>query len=206
MSSAIFLDRDGVINEIVYHQEVGIIDTPFNPEQFKLLPGVGEAINSLNSMKLKVILVSNQPGIAKNQYSLDIFEGIRSKMNKELSNYGAFFDSEYYCFHHPDAKNLKYRSICECRKPKPGMLFKAKEELDIDLENSWMVGDSLTDIKAGKSVGCRTIFIGTMKCDLCRLMQKENIEPDFIVPSLIEVPDIIKGGTKYENISRYCEH
>lgn len=193
MNKAVFFDRDGVVNEIIYHQEIGIIDTPFTAEQFNLLPDVAEVLNILHDMKLKLVLVSNQPGIAKNHYTPEIFNEIRNKMRNELSKYGTGFDREYYCLHHPDAKNIKYKLICECRKPKPGMLYKAAKELNIDLEKSWMVGDSITDIKAGKSAGCKTILIGTMKCDSCRLMESENIKPDHIVSSITEVPEIITG-------------
>lgn len=206
MNRAIFLDRDGVINDIIYHQDIGIIDTPFTTEQFNLLPNVGRVLNILHQMNFKVILVSNQPGIAKFHYTLETFEEIRNKMKNELSKYGAFLDAEYYCLHHPNAKNLAYKIVCECRKPKPGMLLNAADELKIDLKESWIVGDSITDIKAGKSAECRTILISNMKCDLCKLMDKEKIKPDFIVTSIIEVPNIINGEKKHENIFGHCEY
>jgi len=205
MNKAIFLDRDGVINEIIYHEETGIIDTPFTIEQFTLIPGAGEGLKALNQTGFKVILVSNQPGIAKDHYSLDTFEAIRSKMKDELEKAGAHLDAEYYCLHHPDAKNIKYKANCNCRKPKSGMLLKAAKDKDIDLNNSWMVGDSIADIKAGKNAGCKTVLIGNYKCDLCRLMDKENISPDYIAPSLIDVYNIINGGQN-GNISGYCQH
>ncbi len=93
---AIFLDRDGVINELIYYQEQGIIDSPFTVEQFRLLSGVGEAINKLHKRNYKVVLVSNQPGIAKGKMTEETFEEIRMKMKKELARGGAFLDGEYY--------------------------------------------------------------------------------------------------------------
>jgi len=193
MRKAVFLDRDGTINEIIYYQDLGIIDSPFTVEQFKLLPGVGEAIRILNQSGFKVILVSNQPGIAKGHFSIDTFEKIREKMRTELTKQDAFLDAEYYCLHHPEAKIEEYKKNCECRKPKPGLLLKAAKELNIDLSNSWMVGDGLTDIEAGKRAGCKTILIGNMKCDLCRLMDEKNIRPDYIVKDIyIAAIDIIK--------------
>ena len=85
-----------------------------------------------------------------------------------------------------------YRVDCECRKPKPGLLLKAAKDLDVNLLSSYVVGDSLTDIKAGKAVGCRTFLIGNLKCDLCRLMEDESVKPDIIVPSLLAAAEIIE--------------
>jgi len=119
---AVFLDRDGVINELIYHQEQGIIDSPLTIEQFSLLPGVSEAIRKLRETDYKVILVSNQPGIAKGHISQKTFDKIREKMKEELAKDGALLDGEYYCFHHPEAKVEEFRANCECRKPGPGLL------------------------------------------------------------------------------------
>ena len=165
MNRAVFLDRDGVINELVYHQEQEVIDSPFTPGQFKLIPGVTEALKTLHDDGYLTILVSNQPGIAKGHMTEKNFELIRQKMNSELSGDGAELDGEYYCLHHPEAVVEKYRVQCDCRKPLPGLLFKAAREKDIDLKESWLIGDNLSDIQAGKAAGCRTILIGTMKCE-----------------------------------------
>lgn len=185
-NKAVFLDRDGVINEVVYYKEMGIIDSPFTVDQFKLLPDVAKAINKFHEQGYKVIIVSNQPGLAKDQYNMDVFEKIRKKMKKELEKEGATIDAEYYCFHHPEAKIGSYKKICFCRKPKPGMILQAAKEHDIDLLKSWMIGDDITDIKAGIDAGCKTIFIGRLKCDICRVMDEENAKPDFISPNLFK--------------------
>jgi D-glycero-D-manno-heptose 1,7-bisphosphate phosphatase len=150
---AVFLDRDGVLNELVYYPEHGIIDSPFTPKQITLLPGVAQAINSFHDMGFKVVLVSNQPGIAKGHFSEEIFNQVRKKMKEELAKEGAFLDGEYYCFHHPEAKIERFRVECECRKPKPGLLLQAAKEMGVDLVGSWMIGDGLTDIQAGKKAG-----------------------------------------------------
>ena len=192
---AVFLDRDGVINELVYHQEQGIIDSPFTVEQFRLLPGVGEAIKKLCETGYKVILVSNQPGIAKGILSEETFDEITKKMKEELAKEGARLDGEYYCFHHPEAKVEMLKANCECRKPNPGLLLQAAQNLDIDLSQSWMIGDGLTDVKAGKGAGCRTILLGRMKCELCHLMDEEDARPDAIAANLKEtVQFILKQG------------
>ncbi len=186
MNRAVFLDRDGVINELVYHEEHGIIDSPFTVEGFKLFPWAGDAIRRLSQAGHKVVIVSNQPGVAKGHLSWEAFWRIRGKMVEQLQEQGAFVDGEYYCFHHPEARVEILRTNCECRKPQPGLLLQAAKELDIDLSQSWMVGDGLTDVKAGKSVGCKTIFLGRMKCELCHFMEEEDSRPDVIISNLLE--------------------
>jgi D-glycero-D-manno-heptose 1,7-bisphosphate phosphatase len=189
---AVFLDRDGVINELIYHSEQGIIDSPFTAQQFRLLPGIGEAVKKFREMEYKVIVVSNQPGIAKGYVSEESFEKISRKMKEELIKEGVLLDREYYCFHHPQARIKKYRANCECRKPKPGMLLQAAQDLDIDLPQSWMIGDGLTDVQAGKKAGCRTILLGRMKCELCRLMDEEDARPDAICSDTLEAAKEIR--------------
>jgi D-glycero-D-manno-heptose 1,7-bisphosphate phosphatase len=200
MSQAVFVDRDGVINEIVSFPELGLLDSPLHPRQFKLLPKVTEAIGVFNRLGVKVIVLSNQPAIAKGKMTKKSFERIRQKMRDELRRGGACIDAEYYCFHHPSAKDPKYRVNCDCRKPKPGLFLRASKDLGLDLSKCYAIGDSLTDVKAGKSVGCQTFLIGYLKCDLCKLMEDESTRPDFIVPSLFAASEIIKkeiiGGTK----------
>jgi D-glycero-D-manno-heptose 1,7-bisphosphate phosphatase len=201
MTRAVFLDRDGTINEIVFFRELGVLDSPLNPRQFHLLPGAAEGIKILNHLGFKVIIASNQPAIAKGKMTKKIFEKLRYKMARELKREGAHIDAEYYCFHHPSAKYAKYRVNCNCRKPKPGLLLKAAEDFRLDLSKCYVIGDSLADIKAGKTVGCRSFLIGNLKCDLCRLMEDEAVKPDLIVPSLLHASKIIeKEVHEIENI------
>lgn len=181
---AVFLDRDGTINELVYLPEHGLIDSPLNPEQFKLLPGAVEAIRRFRELGFKVIVVSNQPAIAKGKMTMRLFEDIRAKMKRLLADEGAYIDGEYYCFHHPEAMLPKYRVDCDCRKPKPGLLIKAARDFGVNLRECYMVGDGVTDVVAGQTVGCKTILIGRLKCDLCRFMSDLGVKPDHIVPSL----------------------
>ncbi len=189
---AVFLDRDGVINEIVYFQDLGLLDSPLNPRQFKLLPNVAKAIKILNGLGLKVVIASNQPSIAKGKTTVELFERIRAKMHRELKRGGARIDAEYYCFHHPESKYTKYRVRCRCRKPKPGLLLRAAKDLGIDLRKSFMVGDSVTDIQAGAAAGCRTILIGYLKNDLSRLFDEKGVKPDHVAPSLLDAARIVK--------------
>jgi D-glycero-D-manno-heptose 1,7-bisphosphate phosphatase len=196
MEKDVFLDRDGVINELIYHQEQGIIDSPFTPSQLRVIDGVPEAIGILHDAGYKVIIASNQPGIAKNHMSQQTFEAIRRQLIDELGSANSFVDEEYYCLHHPQAVVPDLKAVCDCRKPKPGLIKEAAKELDIDLKASWMVGDGLTDIQAGKSAGCRTILIGKEKCELCHRMEQENTKPDFICENLLHSASIITSNSR----------
>lgn len=192
---AVFLDRDGVINELIRYPEHGIIDSPFTVEQFKLIKGAGKAIKKLQQEGYKVVLASNQPGIAKGHLSEETFREIEGKMIEELAKEGACLDDKKYCLHHPEAKIEKYRVNCECRKPKPGMLLEAGREMGIDLSRSWMIGDGLTDIKTGKEAGCHTILIGRMKCELCQWMDEMKVgHPDKVAVNLEEAVKYILTG------------
>jgi D,D-heptose 1,7-bisphosphate phosphatase len=188
---AVFLDRDGVINELIYHQEQGIIDSPFTVEQFKLLPGVSQAIKKLRETGYKVILVSNQPAVAREHLSQETFDRISRKMKEDLAGEGAFLDAEFYCFHHPEAKLELFKLDCECRKPKPGLLLRAARVMGIDLSQSWMIGDGLTDVKAGKNAGTKTILLARMKCELCHLMNEQDAHPSTLAPNLKEAVQFI---------------
>lgn len=154
---AIFLDRDGTLNKYV-----GFLR---KEEEFELLPGVAEAVKKINESGYLAIVVTNQPVIARGEVTFEGLEAIHNKMETLLGKEGAYLDAIYFCPHHPhsgyegEVKELKIE--CECRKPKPGMLLKAAEDLNIDLSQSYMVGDGENDIKAGKAAGCKTVLLNT---------------------------------------------
>lgn len=192
---AVFLDRDGVINEMVYNPEFGIVDSPLNPREFKLLAGVAEAVKLFKGIGFLTVVVSNQPGVAKGKMSLELLERIDKKMKGELAKREAHLDGVYYCLHHPDPQQVKvkkYLKNCDCRKPKPGLLLKAAKDLNIDLSKSYMIGDGLIDIEAGKQAGCKTIFLGNLKPYWYKTMRKRRLKPDFIASNLLEALKIIK--------------
>lgn len=153
---AIFLDRDGTINTYV-----GFLD---NIEKFELLPGVVDAIKEINKSGYLAIVVTNQPVIARGELTFDELKEIHNKMETLLGNSGAYLDAIYFCPHHTDrgfeGEIAELKFDCECRKPKSGMFFKAMNDFNIDLEQSYMVGDSQNDIIAGKNAGCKTVLIG----------------------------------------------
>src|ERR1041384_3032523 len=118
---AAFVDRDGVINRMWLHTEFGTVDSPANPEQFELLPGAGQAIAELNRLGLLVIVVSNQPGIAKGKFTAELLAAIERKMIADIEAAGGHLDAIYNCLHHPEAALDEYRTACDCRKPQPGL-------------------------------------------------------------------------------------
>jgi histidinol-phosphate phosphatase family protein len=170
---AFFLDRDGVIN-----RKAPEGDYTKSRKEFEFLAGVTGAIRKLNEKGFLVIVVSNQRGIAKGIMTEDDLKEIDTKMKKELRKEGARVDGIYYCPH--DIKDH-----CGCRKPAPGMLLRAAKEKDIALTQSWMIGDSLSDIEAGKRAECNTIFIGSVS----QSDSAKEMKPDFIAKSLAEAVD-----------------
>jgi D-glycero-D-manno-heptose 1,7-bisphosphate phosphatase len=191
---AIFVDRDGVLNDLVYNKEEGRVLSPFSARELRVFPHVPEAVKRIREeLGFKVIVISNQPGVAKRQFSYAEFERMNAKIRDELAKNGSSFDAEYYCLHHPSALVPKYKLDCDCRKPKPGMLVRAAEEHDIDLARSYFVGDALVDVKAGRRAGCKTILVGHPTTLLSQMMEREDATPDFMVPSLKEVPQLLVG-------------
>lgn len=155
--SAVFLDRDGVINAMI---QVGDeVDSPLRVEQVALLPRAGAAIRKLKEAGLPVIVVSNQPVIAKGKTSPDELDRITQSIQDSVEREGGAFDAVYYCLHHPHAVVKDLKAVCECRKPAPGLLHRAAVEHNLHLPGSFMVGDRITDIQAGQEAGCTTVLV-----------------------------------------------
>lgn len=171
MDKVVFLDRDGVINE---GQPRWRYVTSW--DIFRFLPKAIDGIKMLNENSFTIIIFTNQPGIARKKFTTEDLNAIHKKMQEELKAKGARIDHIYICPHN-------YRE-CDCRKPQPGMLLKAAEEHNIDLKKSWVVGDKVRDVVAGKAVNAKTILIGN---------DKEGIaaEPDFIARDLYTAAELI---------------
>lgn len=182
----VFLDRDGVINAYTYNAEFGTIDSPAHPDQFVLTPGAAEAIARLNEHKLLVVVVSNQPGIAKGKFSRSLLDEVTGKMKRQIEEASGRLDAVYYCLHHPEGTVEQYRGICDCRKPKPGLLLQAARELQIDLAQSYMVGDGIVDVLAGRQAGTRTIFVSPRRGYVLSELERQNAWPNAIVSNLSE--------------------
>jgi len=167
------------------------VDSPSNPDQFELLPGVARAVRALNEVGLAVVVVSNQPGIAKGKFSGALLKAMEEKMCSELASGGGRLDGIYNCLHHPDSVVDEYRVRCECRKPQPGLLRKAAIEMSIDLTSSYTVGDGVIDIAAGKAAATTTLFVNSRKCYNCDNLIKHRTWPDYIVSDLTEATAVI---------------
>lgn len=189
---AVLLDRDGVINALVYHEDAGVIDGPFSRSQFKLLPRVPKAIRLLNDLGLGVAIVSNQPGIAKGHLKPEMLKVLERAMLSQLRSAHARIDRIYYCLHHPEAKVRKLRQRCHCRKPEIGMLEQAAVDLRVSLEECYMIGDGIGDLLAGYRAGCRTIFTGRWKCEICQFTEAPQVRPAFVAKDLWEAAQFIR--------------
>ena len=189
------MDRDGIINELVYNPELGTIDSPLNPRQVKLVFGIKELLNSVLKKGFIGIIISNQPAIGLGKTTLKNHQKIINKIQREFKNKGIKIDSQFYCFHHPFAKLRKYKKACNCRKPAIGLFEEAVKELNIDLSKSWMIGDGVDDVIAGKKAGCKTILLANISAsENLRIIEKQlgKIKPDFIIKKLVDAIDIIK--------------
>ena len=178
----IFLDRDGVINKDMNSKPLC--------KDFELLEGVADAIKSINKSDYLSVVVTNQPMIAKGFVTFEEVENTHKKMETLLGEQHAYLNGIYYCPHHPekgfDGEIKELKIDCECRKPKAGMLFSATKDLNIDLEKSWMIGDSKRDIEAGKNANCKTISI------------KEDFGADYIAQDLKDAVNYILKGVDNE--------
>jgi D-glycero-D-manno-heptose 1,7-bisphosphate phosphatase len=190
---AALLDRDGVINALVYHQEAGIVDAPFTREQFELLPRVPAAIRALNDLGLRVAIVSNQPGIAKGHLKARMLKTFERMMIAGIRKEGGHIDRIYYCLHHPEAKVAKLRQRCRCRKPETALLEQAAADLQVSLSECYMIGDGIPDLLAGSRAGCRNIFVGRWKCEICQFTEAPHLRPAFVAKDLWEAVELIRA-------------
>ena len=151
--SAIFIDRDGTLNE-----DIGYVSSP---AQLTLYPWAAEAVRLINEAALKAIVITNQSGIARGMYTEEILDAIHQEMIEELATQGAKLDGVYYCPHHPKIGDSRYTMACDCRKPKTGMLDRAASEHDIDLSRSFVIGDKASDINLALNAGARAVLVLT---------------------------------------------
>lgn len=152
-NTAIFLDRDGTIND-----EVGYLD---HADKLRIIPAAFEAVRLINQSGMKAVVVSNQAGIAKGFFTEKFVRKINEQIQSELLARGALIDRFYFCPHHPTEGVDPYRTICDCRKPEPGLLNQAAADLDIDLARSYMIGDRYRDIETARRVGAKGVLVLT---------------------------------------------
>jgi D-glycero-D-manno-heptose 1,7-bisphosphate phosphatase len=179
---AAFLDRDGVLVEILRDPELGILYTAFHPDQLRIPRNVEPSLRRLRDLGFERIVVSNQPGVAKGHFTGEHLSRVHERLQQLVD-----VDAIYVCPHHPDAG-----SPCDCRKPAPGMLLRAARERGIDLSASVMIGDSLDDVRAGERAGTRTVLLNGGRCELCPNKDRAGQRADATVASLAEAVDWIE--------------
>lgn len=191
MNRAVFIDRDGTISE-----EVGYVN---HPSRFRLLPGSAGAVRLLNENGWLAILVTNQAGVARGYFAEEMIEQVHDRLNADLEREGARLDAIYYCPHHPTVGEAPYRSDCDCRKPKPGLILRAVSEFDIDLAQSWMIGDRFGDVQLAQNAGVNSAFVmtGYGRGEWEHQRSSWTVEPDLVAEDLLAaVQRIIEGSQK----------
>jgi len=193
MNRAVFIDRDGTINE-----EVGYLG---DLNQLRLIPGAGTAIRRLNNAGLKVVLVTNQSGVARGYFTESFVRETHALLEQMLAEEGARFDGIYYCPHHPKAGSSDYTMVCDCRKPGTGMINQAAKDLAIDVKQSFVVGDKWSDVEFGQRAGARSILVmtGFAADDPGNIRPLDLHDPDFIANTIAEAIDWILRQVAAEN-------
>jgi histidinol-phosphate phosphatase family protein len=180
MRPAIFIDKDHTL----------IPDIPYNvdPERITLTPGAGEALCRLQAAGYALVVVSNQSGVARGLFPVSALVGVEEKVRQLLAPYGVALDGFFFCPHHPEGNTRDYAIDCSCRKPLPGLLYRASRILELDLTRSWMVGDIWSDMAAGRAAGCRTILF-TYHTELARELPRSF--PDHTAATFDEAATLI---------------
>lgn len=189
---AVFIDKDGTLVE----------DVPYNvlPERIRLTHGAGAALSTLSDAGYALFVVSNQPGVALGRFPEAALEVVRRELCRLLAGYGVILAGFYYCPHHPTGRVAGYSGLCNCRKPRPGMLQRAAIEHGIDLGASWLIGDILDDIEAGRRAGCRTVLLDTGHETEWR--RGPGRRPHHVVQDLPEAAACILASPQYAALSQ----
>jgi D-glycero-D-manno-heptose 1,7-bisphosphate phosphatase len=187
----VILDRDGTLIDLVRDEESGTIVPAFHPAHLRFLTGVIEGLTRLRDAGFTLCLATNQPGPAKGQYSVAATERTNQALADRLAEQGITLAAVETCLHHPEGGpggDARLVGPCECRKPKPGMLFRAMERAALAPERTWMVGDSRADLEAGRAAGVRVgLVYSTERCELCPLRAGPPGQPDVVAARFDEV-------------------
>jgi D-glycero-D-manno-heptose 1,7-bisphosphate phosphatase len=196
MKPAVFLDRDGTINE-----QMGYIN---HIDRFHLLEGVTDAIRRLNIAGIPVVVVTNQSGLARGYFPESLLQEVHQKMELLLADGNAHVDGIYVCPHHPEAREARFRIDCDCRKPKNGLFVRAAREMELDLANSYVVGDRWSDLKAAASCGARGILVltGYGRGDYEYIGPRQQIQPHYVAENLQEAVDWILADLAVTEVRR----
>jgi D-glycero-D-manno-heptose 1,7-bisphosphate phosphatase len=178
---AIFFDKDGTL----------LIDIPHNvdPHQMRLAQGADQALAQLQDAGYALVVISNQPGVARGFFTLDALGAVEQRLGELFRENGAELSGFYFCPHDPLGSVEPYRCFCHCRKPAPGLLYQAAQDLNLELRVSWMIGDILHDVEAGHYAGCKTVLINNGNETEWNVTPERT--PDFMAPSLAEAAEIV---------------
>lgn len=177
------VDRDGVLMELWREPDLGIVDSALRPDQVRLAAGAADAVRALNAAGLPVVVVSNQPGVAKGKHTGQLLDAVTAALVHLLAQEDARIEHIFYCVHHPDAVDARLRRRCPHRKPEPGMLLRVVDELGWRPAHSWFVGDTHVDVQAGRAAGFRTAWIGKVRCDVCPC--RSTTVPDVVATDVV---------------------
>jgi len=185
---AVFLDKDGTLVE----------DVPYNvdPDRIRLTPRAGAALSMLHRAAFRLVVVTNQSGVARGMFAEEALRQVEHHLRRLLAREGVPLAGFYYCPHHPESRDRRFAVACSCRKPQPGLLRRAALELRIDLAGSWMIGDILDDVEAGRSAGCGTILLDNGGETEWRLSPERM--PDMLAEDLYHAASTILRGLRLE--------
>lgn len=189
---AVFLDRDGTLNELVVDPVSGQPESPLRAEDVVLIPGAASGAKRLLDAGWRLIGVTNQPAAAKGVATLADLEAVQGRVLELLGAAGVSFADFRICHHHPDGTVASLTRICDCRKPRPGMLLEAALANDVDLGASWMIGDTDADVMAGAAAGCRTVLVENPGSGHKR---HGAITPTFVAPDLASATAMLCSGS-----------
>jgi D-glycero-D-manno-heptose 1,7-bisphosphate phosphatase len=187
MSKAVFLDRDGVINRLVYNPNTNEYEAPQNSNDLELFEWSLQALELLYKKDYKLFLVSNQPDYAKGKTTLKSLKAVHDKLHKYFVNNGLIFKEYFYCYHHPEGVIPEYTKKCKCRKPNPFYVLKAIKNYHIDKNESWFIGDRDSDILCGQASGLTTVLINNEHSK----SKSRKSKPDFRAGNLLKAVQII---------------
>jgi len=187
MNKAVFFDRDGVLNPLVYNVQTGEYESPHRPNEFSVYPSIIRDLRLLSGSGFQLFLISNQPSYAKGKTSLENIQAIHRLLDDYLKDNQIIFSEYYYCYHHPDGIVAEFTGKCDCRKPKAFFLQKAEKDYDLDLSQCWMIGDQDTDVQCGQNAGVRTIQI----LNPHSAKKRGNSCPDYKAENLTEAVQIL---------------
>jgi D-glycero-D-manno-heptose 1,7-bisphosphate phosphatase len=189
-AKAVFLDRDGVINANVFYADTGEVEAPRTAADFRILPGVLQAMKRLQAAGYLLFLVSNQPNQAKQKATRADHDAIQARLTAALDEGGIRVEQFFYCFHHPKGVEPALAGPCDCRKPSPHFLNQARDIHGLDMARSWMVGDRDSDVACGRAAGTRTI----------RIAEVTDPSADFTAPDLPTAARLLRDAAGEQSV------